>query len=100
MPQKKPEIDGADEEQIRYALEIIGRGDEFDRFGTRLCRNCSSRGTPATSKRARLLPPPFLRRDAKASIRTALATCRTVRINMSDKKHQWQNTPPWTNTDD
>jgi hypothetical protein len=25
-------IDGADEEQIRYALEIIGRGDEFDRI--------------------------------------------------------------------
>jgi len=25
-------IDGADEEQIRYVLEIIGRGDEFDRI--------------------------------------------------------------------
>lgn len=32
MPQKKPQIDGADEEQIRYALEIIGRGDEFDQI--------------------------------------------------------------------
>ena len=35
MPQKKPEIDGADEEQIRYALEIIGRGDEFDKDSER-----------------------------------------------------------------
>ncbi len=25
-------IDGPDEQQIRYALEIIGRGDEFDRI--------------------------------------------------------------------
>jgi hypothetical protein len=25
-------IDGPDEEQIRYALEILGRGDEFDRI--------------------------------------------------------------------
>ena len=40
---EETQIDSPDEEEIRYALEIIGRGNELDdEYGRRLCANCFS----------------------------------------------------------